>query len=53
MHPVPVQRSRMRSVFGGGEGEERRREASWVVRFSVSGLRCRVSHSNDYVEKRE
>lgn len=40
MQPVPVQRSRMRRALGGGcEGsEERRREAKWVVMFSVSGL---------------
>lgn len=41
MQPVPVQRSRMRRALGGGcEGSEerRRREARWVVMFSVSGL---------------
>ena len=39
MQPVPVQRSRMRRALGRSEGEEeRRREARWVVMFSVSGL---------------
>lgn len=39
MQPVPVQRSRIRRRGGGREGEARRREARWVVRISVSGLR--------------
>ena len=41
MQPVPVQRSRMRRGRGGEE-EERRRVARWVVRVSVSGLGCGV-----------
>ena len=41
MQPVPVQRSRMRRVRGGVEGAERRKEARWVVMFSVSGLVCK------------
>lgn len=37
MQPEPAQRSRMRRERGGMEGDERR-EARWVVMFSVSGL---------------
>lgn len=41
MQPVPVQRSRMRRVLGALEegARRRRREARWVVMFSVSVLR--------------